>query len=232
MLTYLYVKTHNETGLKYLGKTTNKNPFKYRGSGKYWINHIKKHGYNVTTEIIKECEDDTELKYWGQYYSDLWNIVKSNEWANLKPECGDGGTSPNSGLHMRLPEHRHRMSGDNNHMRSPEKREWMKENNPMKNSANRNKISEKLRGVPKSEEHKKNMFNPMLDPNISSKRKGLNNPIYDHTIYNFKNLSLNTEVFMTQRNFIETFSLNKGNISSMIHGRIESVKGWIISRDS
>jgi hypothetical protein len=29
----LYIKTHNTTGMKYLGKTT-RNPFKYRGSGK------------------------------------------------------------------------------------------------------------------------------------------------------------------------------------------------------
>ena len=59
---YLYVKTHNKTGLKYLGKTISKDPIKYKGSGLYWRNHITKHGYDVTTEIIKECRDDNELK--------------------------------------------------------------------------------------------------------------------------------------------------------------------------
>lgn len=39
---YLYVKTHNITGLKYLGKTNNKDPHSYKGSGKYWILHCKK----------------------------------------------------------------------------------------------------------------------------------------------------------------------------------------------
>lgn len=90
MTIYLYVKTHNITGLKYLGKTVNKDPHKYKGSGKRWINHIKIHGYNVTTIIIKECKTSDELIFWGRYYSDLWNVVASEEWANLKPEEGQG----------------------------------------------------------------------------------------------------------------------------------------------
>lgn len=39
MIIHLYVKIHNVTGLKYFGKTT-KDPFKYRGSGKYWLAHL------------------------------------------------------------------------------------------------------------------------------------------------------------------------------------------------
>jgi hypothetical protein len=87
---YLYKKTHNKTGLQYLGKTT-QDPFKYKGSGKRWGNHINKHGYDVTTEILKECSTNEEVKEWGIHYSNLWNIVDSREWANLKPEYGDGG---------------------------------------------------------------------------------------------------------------------------------------------
>jgi hypothetical protein len=91
MIIYLYVKTHNKTGLKYLGKTTSTDPHRYPGSGLYWTRHLKEHGYNYTTEIIKECQTKEELKEWGLYYSRLWNIVDSNEWANLKLENGDGG---------------------------------------------------------------------------------------------------------------------------------------------
>lgn len=91
MIIYLYKKTHKITGLKYLGKTKSTDPHKYRGSGKYWVNHIKKYGYLVDTEILKECYTNDELKYWGKYYSNLWNIVDANDWANLKPEEGDGG---------------------------------------------------------------------------------------------------------------------------------------------
>lgn len=102
MTIYLYKKTHNKTGLKYLGKTSRKDPHKYKGSGNYWIPHIKKHGYNVTTEVLRACSTNEELKHWGLYYSDLWNIVDERDengkktWANLKPEAGDGGDTSNT----------------------------------------------------------------------------------------------------------------------------------------
>jgi NUMOD3 motif len=89
---YLYIKTHNITGLKYLGQTRSANPSTYRGSGKYWKSHLKIHGNDVSTTILKECETHEEIAYWGNYYTVLWDIVASNEWANLKPESGDGGS--------------------------------------------------------------------------------------------------------------------------------------------
>lgn len=88
---YLYVKTHNKTGLKYLGKTINKDPHKYPGSGTVWRRHLDKHGYDYTTEILLETDSKEELIEKGIYYSNLWNVVESKEWANLKPESGDGG---------------------------------------------------------------------------------------------------------------------------------------------
>jgi hypothetical protein len=91
MTIYLYKKTHRVTGLKYLGKTTAKDPYKYQGSGVYWTNHIKKHGYDCDTEILKECSSKEELREFGLYYSNLWNVVESDEWANLREEKGDGG---------------------------------------------------------------------------------------------------------------------------------------------
>ena len=93
MTIYLYVKTHKVTGLKYLGKTI-QDPLQYKGSGKYWKWHIKKHGYNVDTEILLETTSKQELIHAGLYYSKLWNVVDSKEWANLKPEAGDGGGMP------------------------------------------------------------------------------------------------------------------------------------------
>lgn len=95
MIIYLYKKTHNITGLQYLGKTT-QNPYQYKGSGKRWIPHIKKHGYDVTTEILNECTSNEELFKWGKYYSELWDIVNDPNWANLKPEYGEGGGGPQS----------------------------------------------------------------------------------------------------------------------------------------
>jgi hypothetical protein len=87
---YLYVKTHNKTGLKYLGKTTKADPHKYPGSGKRWLRHLKKHGFDYTTEILLATEDKEELKETGVFFSKLWDIVASKEWANLMEEKGDG----------------------------------------------------------------------------------------------------------------------------------------------
>ena len=90
MTIYLYVKTHNKTGLKYLGKTTKDDPHTYNGSGTRWTNHLNKHGKDYSTEIIRECQTKEELTKWGIYYSDLWNIVKDRSWANIRRETGDG----------------------------------------------------------------------------------------------------------------------------------------------
>lgn len=91
MKTYLYIKTHNVTGLKYFGKTFN-NPFVYRGSGIRWLNHIRKHGYDVSTEIIFVSEDINELSSFAIEFSLNNKIVESEEWANLTIETGkDGG---------------------------------------------------------------------------------------------------------------------------------------------
>lgn len=101
MTIYLYKKTHNITGLKYLGKTISKDPYSYTGSGVRWTNHLKKHGYDITTEILRECQTEDELIEWGQYYSKLWNIVENKEWANLKAEAGPkGGWSLESKLKL------------------------------------------------------------------------------------------------------------------------------------
>ena len=86
----LYLKTHNKTGLKYLGKTT-QDPYEYVGSGKKWQRHLLKHGIDITTKILLETTDPKKISYWGIYYSNLWNVVASKDFANLKPESGDGG---------------------------------------------------------------------------------------------------------------------------------------------
>jgi hypothetical protein len=87
----LMVKTHNVTGLKYLCMTQQLNYEKYNGSGKLWLKHLKKYGEDVNTEILFETTDHEELKTKGIYYSNLWDIVNSSEWANLRPEEGTGG---------------------------------------------------------------------------------------------------------------------------------------------
>lgn len=85
----LYLKT-SPSGLKYLG-ITNKNPYKYRGSGKYWNRHLKHRcvkSSEIKTDILFQTQDLTELSKNGIYYSNLWNIVESKDFANLIPETG------------------------------------------------------------------------------------------------------------------------------------------------
>ena len=87
---YLYLKTHNVTGLKYLGKTEH-DPYQYSGSGVRWKAHLKKHGHDISTEVLFKTEDKAEFKKVALEYSNKWNIVESADWANRKPEEGDGG---------------------------------------------------------------------------------------------------------------------------------------------
>jgi hypothetical protein len=98
MTIYLYVKSHNKTGLKYLGKTIN-NPYTYTGSGKDWILHIKEHGNDVTTTILQVCSSKEELTYWGRYFSKIFKVTTAVDnygnriWANIIHETGGGDGS-------------------------------------------------------------------------------------------------------------------------------------------
>lgn len=88
---YLYIKTHNITGLKYFGKTVS-DPNIYKGSGKYWKKHLSKHGNDVTTEIFGTFNLDN-IEQAAIKFSKENNIVNSDDWANLKEENGlDGGS--------------------------------------------------------------------------------------------------------------------------------------------
>jgi hypothetical protein len=95
MQTYLYVKKHSVTGMLYFGKTSKKDPYIYNGSGKYWKNHLQKHGLdNVETLWVSEPFTDTErLVEFATLFSEHFDIVNSNKWANLIVENGiDGWT--------------------------------------------------------------------------------------------------------------------------------------------
>lgn len=91
---YLMIKNHNKTNLKYLCKKSTDNItscYSYRGSGTYWKKHLAKHGYDITTEIIEECDSKQQLTERGIFWSKKLNVVSSPEFANLVEERGDGG---------------------------------------------------------------------------------------------------------------------------------------------
>jgi len=88
--TYLYIKQHEITKLKYFGKTI-KDPLSYLGSGKHWKRHIKKHGEHIETLWYKLFTDKKELINYALNFSKENDIVNSKEWANLKEENGLNG---------------------------------------------------------------------------------------------------------------------------------------------
>ena len=102
MITTLLLKTHNVTGLKYFCQTAKegRKRDRYRGSGKIWTRHIRKHGGGnefVTTHIVAEydCYNlffEEEISTFALKYSSDHNIVDDPGYANLEPENGlDGG---------------------------------------------------------------------------------------------------------------------------------------------
>lgn len=89
---FLYHKI-SPLGLNYLGSTVNKEPHKYKGSGKVWRKHLQDNFLSASklkTIILFETTDKHELRKQGEYYSVLFNVVDSPEWANLIPETGQG----------------------------------------------------------------------------------------------------------------------------------------------
>ena len=88
---YLYVKEHAVTGLKYFGKTIRNDPFKYKGSGKYWTKHLKKHGRKILTTGIWGFDSVDDCYKFALEFSIRNDIVESKSWANLKYESIDGG---------------------------------------------------------------------------------------------------------------------------------------------
>ena len=114
MIIYLYIKQHSITKLKYFGKTTSKNPFKYPGSGTYWKNHTKKHGKEYVKTIELWGFDDQELcTEFALKFSEDNNIVESKEWANKIPEDGLNGWQTGDGNPSKTSRNRHRMKTQN-----------------------------------------------------------------------------------------------------------------------
>ena len=244
---YLYVKTHNQTGLKYLGKTTDADPHAYPGSGLYWADHLKKHGKDYSTDILLETNDPDEIRTAGQYYSNLWNVVESDDWANLQPEEGQGFAS---GKHhhskrsgyinpAKLEENRKRasermlamkdrhwsktekfkanMSGDRNPAHLPHVKERMVNHNPRL-----------LEHVRESWRERFLEDNPMFRPEVVEKITGKNHYLHDPTIRCWQNRNTGETVSMTRDELARTYNLNSGDVGRVIYGKRLHTKGWTL----
>jgi hypothetical protein len=93
---YLYIKQHKITGLKYFGMTATKDPYIYRGSGKYWQRHLKVYGKDISTINVWEFDTIELCEQFALDFSQKNNIVESTDWANLRPENGRDGKAPGS----------------------------------------------------------------------------------------------------------------------------------------
>jgi hypothetical protein len=104
--TYLYIKKHSITGLKYFGKTTKTDPYAYLGSGIKWKNHIKKHGKkHIVTIWVSDLYYDTSIIEHALHFSIENNIVESQDWANLMLENGINGGATFTG---KIPWNKHK----------------------------------------------------------------------------------------------------------------------------
>jgi hypothetical protein len=213
---YLYVKTHKITGLKYLGQTT-QDPFKYSGSGIYWKRHLKIHGIDHHTEIIQQCYIKSAIKEWGLYYSNLWSVVESNKWANLKPESGDGGTGCPGYKHT--PEMIKHMSDIRIGVPLTEshKASMSKARMGFKWGTHTEETKERIRNQSHSDEYIQ--F-------LKTSRVGNGNPRADKTIYTFVHDSGITET-CTRSDLRIKYNLNKNHMGTIITARGKS-NGWSV----
>lgn len=95
---YLYIKRHNVTGLMYFGKTIKPNPDKYTGSGKYWLKHLKKHGKDISTIFFEKFDNKEDLIEFAEFFSEEFDIINSDKWANLVAESGLDGWTKTIGM--------------------------------------------------------------------------------------------------------------------------------------
>jgi hypothetical protein len=82
----------------YFGKTIKKDVLNYKGSGIYWKQHLKEHGNNVDTIwISKPFLNKNDLEEFATFFSEEFDIVNSEKWANLVPENGIMGGNIRTG---------------------------------------------------------------------------------------------------------------------------------------
>jgi hypothetical protein len=227
MTTYsLYVKTHRVTGLKYLGYTKSTNPHKYKGSGKYWKDHIKLHDYLVDTDIIFRSANKTDIKQQGLYYSKLWNVVQARDkngkkiWANLKEEAGDGGKPAwESSMENPVIKERHTLAINDPVIKQKQKDATIAAMNSVK-------VQTRLRGTRNTTAYKEYIKTTLNSPELLAVRsKKDKNPNFDHMVYNFIHND-GTMFTGTKFDFRSQFNLDTGNLSRMMSRITNSTKGW------
>jgi hypothetical protein len=90
--TALLVMRHQVTGLRYFCKTAQLASIGwYRGSGKHWKRHLKKHGVHIDVGVLGIYYEKDRCVAAAQKFSTENNIKANPEWANLIDENGLDG---------------------------------------------------------------------------------------------------------------------------------------------
>lgn len=159
--TYLYIKQHTVTGKMYFGKTI-KDPEKYKGSGKHWMAHIKKHGkQHVVNLWYWLFNDQEELTRFALLFSEKMDIVRSDQWLNIIPENGLDGRCPGVLRGSQSEETRRKISASKRGVKlSEEHRQKISAatlgvpQGPHSEETKR-KMSDAKQGIPRSDEHRR-----------------------------------------------------------------------------
>jgi len=235
--TYLYIKQHSVTGLKYFGKTIQDDPIKYLGSGPYWKSHINKHGKDyVETLWTKLFNDVDELVYFALMFSKENAIVESANWANKIIEDGlNGYTSEQSKQiqktlldekthHFLTKEHSERVSRQNKNLAELGVHNFQSEENKKRMSdLNNYKLSLGIH-IFQSEEHK------IKISKISSERsvKAISDGTHIFLDPEFRKLSIE----ITTKNSRERVNIGTHNFQTKEHKQRVSSSNTIKSKRS
>jgi hypothetical protein len=248
---YLYIKTHKNTGLKYLGQTKKENPYVYEGSGVDWNDHLDHFGREHSTEILLKTTSFEELKYWGRHYSKLYRVTSAVDdfgnriWANRIPETGGGSGEHNLGS-KRTEEQCERIRAntpvrygedhpgfDNTvyawkHIHTGNIIHLTRQDFIKRFNVSAGNVCEHLQG------NRRFVADYFVDDGNglreakSSARSGSENSRYDPTVYVWHNTNTGEVVRLPRIEFIKTYKMHSGRICDLIHKRIKTSKGWVI----
>jgi len=90
---FIYEWTHTTTGMKYLGSHKGTIDDGYTGSGKKFLNAVKKYGIDkFSRSIIEYVVDENDIFKREQYYLNERNCATSKKYYNISPSACGGNT--------------------------------------------------------------------------------------------------------------------------------------------
>ena len=213
----LLIKTHNKTGLKYLCKTVKEDHSGYKGSGKYWVLHMKKHGRDVTSQLLFETDNIDEFSKYALNKSIELDVVNSNDWANLKHENGlDGGDVYSSMDEDKLKNAKLKMSiagKFNAENRTEEFNKKVSSGRLNMTDDGKQKRKEKIQDVYATGKHDE------LFKRYSVERKGFKNP-------NAKQISIEGKLFGSLKDACDHYGITRANLNRRLISTRSEWKNW------